>query len=159
MRWLIGTTPRTVKRYVNTYRLIKARARDPVAFDESADGIAPDEIVAFLLAVVTGHPALAAILLPALAASPPGATLNAVLADMPLDGGTPLVAASRACVRAWLTAHPRDAEAPASRFGEWAIEVRPVLLHPSGPRRLTGFGQSILLTDSGLLWQNYPAYA
>jgi hypothetical protein len=76
-----------------------------------------------LLAIVTGHPELAAILLPTLAASPSGTTLDDVLAGINLDGGTPLLAASLARVRAWLIAHPPLGNAQTSRFGEWATEV------------------------------------
>ena len=52
---LIGTTPRTVKRFVNTYRLLKGRAFDAVAFDDRHEGLGDHEVVVFLLAVVTGH--------------------------------------------------------------------------------------------------------
>lgn len=120
---LVGTTPRTVKRYVNTYRLLKARARDPAVFDEPVDGIADHEIVAFLLAVVTGHPALAALLLPALAAPPPGANLDTLLTGLTLRDNTPALTDSHTRVRAWLTTHPGHAGTAASRFAEWAAEV------------------------------------
>lgn len=120
---LVGSTPRTVKRYVNTYRLLKARARDPADFDEPIDGIADHEIVAFLLAVVTGHPALAAVLLPALTAPPPGANLNTLLADLDIRDGTNGFANSQAQVTAWLATHPGHAGAAASRFAEWAAEI------------------------------------
>jgi hypothetical protein len=116
---LVGSTPRTVKRYVNTYRLLKARAREPADFDEPIDGIADHEIVAFLLAIVTGHPALAAILLPALTAPPPGANLNTLLTGL----ATHELANSQAQVTAWLATHPGHARAAASRFAEWAAEI------------------------------------
>jgi hypothetical protein len=120
---LVGTTPRTVKRYVNTYRLLKARAQDPALFDEPVGGIADHEIVAFLLAVVTGHPALAALLLPALASPPPGATLDTVLTGLAAPDNTDALTHSGTCVRAWVTNHPRYAATAASRFAEWAAEV------------------------------------
>jgi hypothetical protein len=52
---LVGATPRTVKRFVNTYRLLKARASDPAEFDHPQGAIGDHEVVAFLLAVVTGR--------------------------------------------------------------------------------------------------------
>jgi hypothetical protein len=55
---LMGTTPRTVKRFVNTYRLLKARADDPADFSHPQGAIGDHEVVAFLLAVVTGRPAV-----------------------------------------------------------------------------------------------------
>jgi KAP family P-loop domain len=130
---LVGTTPRTVKRYVNTYRLLKARARDLTTFDEPADGIADHEIVAFLLAVVTGHPELAALLLPALASPPPGASLGTMLADLELRDDKPGLASSQARLRAWLAAHPSYAGAAASRFSGWALEVGRFSFSPAIP--------------------------
>jgi len=76
---LVGTTPRTVKRFVNTYRLLKARAGDPAEFGRLQGSIADHEAVAFLLAVVTGRPAVYRRLLPALACAPDGQTLQPVM--------------------------------------------------------------------------------
>jgi len=120
---LVGSTPRTVKRYVNTYRLLKARSPNPAVFDEPIDGIADHEIVAFLLAVVTGHPALAAVLLPALAAPPPGANLNTLITALDTRDGRQELASSQAQVTTWLVTHPGHARAAASRFAEWAAEI------------------------------------
>ncbi len=120
---LVGTTPRTVKRFVNTYRLLKARALDPSEFDEPEDGIGDHEVVAFLLALVTGHPGLANLLLPALARPGPGASVQATL-----NGLAPgVVAASQVgtsvrSVGDWLTAHG-FAGVPARRLAVWASEV------------------------------------
>ncbi|GAA1874392.1 hypothetical protein GCM10009687_47920 [Asanoa iriomotensis] len=108
---LIGTTPRTVKRFVNTYRLLKARVKDPGEFDHPRGGIGDHEVVAFLLAVITGRPTTARALIDALAAAPENVTLGSALAD------------PDPAVRRWLTQHPRFDNAPAHRFAEWAPEV------------------------------------
>lgn len=77
---------------------------------------------------------------------------DAVLAGMKLDGGTPLLAASRARVSAWLTAHPRHAEAPASRFGEWAREVsRFSSTQPSSLPHAVQPAELIRMTDSAAM--------
>ena len=120
---LIGTTPRTTKRFVNTYRLLKARALDPARFDAVGPttahppaGSAPlgdHEVVAFLLSVVTGHPDASGAVLPALLQAAPGMTAAAALTEL-----TDVDA-----VRDWLQAHPRYGSAPAERFAPWVREV------------------------------------
>ena len=80
---LVGTTPRTVKRFVNTYRLLKARADDPAEFSRLQGSIGDHEVVAFLLAVVTGRPAVYQRLLPALICAPDRQTLQPVVAALP----------------------------------------------------------------------------
>lgn len=107
---LIGTTPRTVKRFVNTYRIIKARTKEPAEFDHIRYGIGDHEVVAFLLAVTTGQPAAASVLA-ALCVDPPDGTLVGLLSD--LEGP----------VRRWLKENSRYAEAPGHRYAEWAPEV------------------------------------
>jgi hypothetical protein len=110
---LIGRTPRTVKRFVNTYRLIKARVADPDRFDHVDDrGLGDHEAVAFLLAVLVGRPADAGELFAALARAARGETLLAVL-DGRRSGD----------VEEWVKQHPRFADAPARYFGRWADEV------------------------------------
>jgi hypothetical protein len=79
---LVGTTPRTVKRFVNTYRLLKARADDPAEFDRLQGSIGDHEVVAFLLAVVTGRPAVYQRLMPALICAPDRQTLKPVAAAL-----------------------------------------------------------------------------
>ncbi|MFF5296427.1 P-loop NTPase fold protein [Paractinoplanes globisporus] len=105
---LVGSTPRTVKRFVNTYRLIKARAKEPGDFDDRRDGIGDHEVVAFLLAVVTGQREYAGELLAALARA---------------EGGTLRDAVSSPPVVAWLFTRETYASAPAHRFASWATEV------------------------------------
>jgi hypothetical protein len=117
---LVGTTPRTVKRFVNTYRLLKARADDPAEFDHPQGGIGDHEVVAFLLAVVTGRPAVYRRLLPALKCAPDTATLQSVTVELSSAGGAdpPL-----ADVLTWLSGYSRYAGAPAHRYAKWATEV------------------------------------
>lgn len=79
---LVGTTPRTVKRFVNTYRLLKARADDPAEFGRPQGSIGDHEVVAFLLAVVTGRCAVYQRLLPALICAPDSQTLRTVVTDL-----------------------------------------------------------------------------
>jgi hypothetical protein len=120
---LIGSTPRTVKRYVNTYRLLKARAWDLPAFDEPADGIADHQIVAFLLAIVTGQPELAAVLLPELTTPRPGVSLASVLTGLTLPDNAHALAGAHTRVCGWLSTNTVLADAPAARFTRWAGEI------------------------------------
>jgi hypothetical protein len=115
---LVGTTPRAVKRFVNTYRLLKARSVDPRAFDspgEGPDGALGDhEVVAFLLAVVTGLPVGAEPVLSAFIAAAPKTS-----AEQAVRGQT----AQAEAVLAWFAIHRRYADAPAERYAGWAREV------------------------------------
>jgi KAP-like P-loop domain-containing protein len=117
---LVGTTPRTVKRFVNTYRLLKARADDPAEFGHPQGSIGDHEVVAFLLAVVTGRPAVYRRLLAALACAPDSATLQTVTAALNAANG---VDPALAGVLTWLSGYPRYARAPAHRYAKWATEV------------------------------------
>jgi hypothetical protein len=77
LRPVLGRTPRAVKRFVNVYRLIRsiADARGEPFLESATDGSAPPyEAAMFLLAVVTGLPAIATdIFRAAAAAGYPGA--------------------------------------------------------------------------------------
>jgi hypothetical protein len=130
---LVGSTPRTVKRFVNTYRLLKARALDPAEFDHPQGAIGDHEVVAFLLAVVTGRPAAYRCLVPALECAPDGATLQSVAAGLVPAGAAESALAD---VHNWLAGYPRYAWAPAHRFATWATEVARFSFTPaaaSGP--------------------------
>lgn len=117
---LVGTTPRTVKRFVNTYRLLKARADDPGEFGHLQGSIGDHEVVAFLLAVVTGRPSVYRRLLPALQGAPDSATLQSVTAALRPAGE---VEPALADVLAWLGHYPRYAGAPAHRYAKWVTDV------------------------------------
>jgi WD40 repeat protein len=60
---IVGRTPRAVKRYVNTYRLIKATVRDVRRFVVDGDPLSPHRTVMLLLAVETGLRSVAAPLI------------------------------------------------------------------------------------------------
>lgn len=134
---LVGTSPRTVKRFVNTYRLLKARSADVEGFDAARDGIGDHEVVAFLLALVTGHSAAAARILPALASARAGESVHAVVGAVAgvtsdeLGPAAPAgradaaraLAASLATIQAWLADHAEYGGAPARRYAEWAAQV------------------------------------
>jgi len=83
---LVSTTPCTVKRFVNTYRLLKARADE---FGRLQGNIGDYEVVAFLLAVVTGCPAVYRRLLPALICAPDSQALRPVVASLASSAPAP----------------------------------------------------------------------
>jgi hypothetical protein len=56
---LLGRSPRALKRFVNTYRLIKVRAQDPAVFLREDEPIAQYRATLLLLALATGVPNLA----------------------------------------------------------------------------------------------------
>jgi hypothetical protein len=58
LRSLLGETPRSVKRFVNVYRLIKAISLNPAAKFIEDQPNADFKLVLFLLAVLTGLPAI-----------------------------------------------------------------------------------------------------
>ena len=60
---LLGRSPRALKRFINTYRLIKVRAEDPVAYLRDDPPLAPYRSVLLLLALSTGTPHTAAAFL------------------------------------------------------------------------------------------------
>jgi hypothetical protein len=140
---LVGTTPRTAKRFVNTYRLLKARAADPGRFDAAGapvegpggppgEGLGEHEVVALLLAIVTGRPQIASMVLRALDEATPQMTAEFVIGSLtrpdPVSSvGTKAASASATeqltDVTRWLAAHPRYARAPADRYAPWVREV------------------------------------
>lgn len=123
---LVGTTPRVVKRFVNTYRLLKARSADPeTARDTTAGDTTPadHDVMAFLLAVVVGQPEAAGLVLGALLAAPPGTTVENAL--LPLIPPRPAAKVSDGLdtVRRWVAAHRLHADAQTERYAGWASEV------------------------------------
>jgi hypothetical protein len=117
---LVGRTPRTVKRFVNTYRLLKARTVDPADFDHADGPIGDHEAVAFLLAVLVGPPEVARIVFTALAQWTERGTLGALIAAV--DGGD-TNASPLADLAAWVARHPRYSQAPVRSLATWAGEV------------------------------------
>jgi hypothetical protein len=52
---ILGRSPRSVKRFVNVYRLIKVRAAEPLDFVDTRRADSDHLVVAYLLAQVTGR--------------------------------------------------------------------------------------------------------
>ena len=71
---LLGRSPRALKRFVNTYRLVKARLGDPIGFSAPRAPLRHDDAVMLLLALNTGFPRLGPRLLDSLLAPPTGPT-------------------------------------------------------------------------------------
>jgi hypothetical protein len=118
---IVGTTPRTVKRFVNTYKLIKARSKDPSKFgDRDGGGLHDDEIVSFLLAVNTGHATLAQRLFGALVAAGESETLASVVKGLDADPGAD---PSAALIGKWLEDHATYADASVTALARWVPEV------------------------------------
>ena len=147
---LVGTTPRTVKRFVNTYQLIKARADDPAAFAAKEGLVDPAGIVAFLLAVLTGRSAVAHRLFRAIVDAAAGSNLQAVVKALqpppttpatraadPIDPVAPAAGLGRSAapvadsaerealqgIQDWLTRHPAHANILAETASAWVQEV------------------------------------
>jgi hypothetical protein len=121
---LLGRSPRALKRFVNTYRLLKVRTEDPAEFVQDGDF----ETVLFLLALCTGAPTLAA------------GFLDQVLADPGVDVLTVVEhqsgpAEEHERVRRWLDepASRRWTRLPAADLREWAAEVVRFTFHWQAP--------------------------
>jgi hypothetical protein len=126
---LLGRSPRALKRYINTYRLIKVRAEDPAALLRDDPPIAPYRIVLFLLALCTGAPHAAAAFLDAVIGSNPGR-----VGDLLSGEGE-----ERGRIDAWLadpaSARIRDLDAVDLR--PWASEVVRFTFHWHAQSRYT----------------------
>ncbi len=118
---LVGVTPRTVKRYVNIYQLLRAREADLAAFASGDEPVAEFAVVAFLLALATGQRNVAADLFAQLASSDDRASLGSVCDAVRARSG-PAARELRA-VRSWLAARPDWSGTPAGPFRRWAPEV------------------------------------
>jgi hypothetical protein len=116
---LMGRTPRSIKRFVNVYQLVKILRRS----SPSSEGGSPsdEEIAAFLLAVAEGLPALGPRLLEAVA-NPPGPTLSDILAAQ----GFAANPVELARLNQWLDDARNAAwkSVPGSRLGGVAWDVR-----------------------------------
>jgi hypothetical protein len=114
---LLGSTPRTVKRFVNTYRVLKSRTDDPDAFTEDVGAQSEYRVVGLLLAVVVGMEALAPHLFAALGRAGDDDTLRTVLRSCP--GGDSAAGRQRATLLEWLHDHDLS-DAPARPYAEQA---------------------------------------
>jgi hypothetical protein len=143
---LVGTTPRTVKRFVNTYRLLKARADDPAEFGRPQGSIGDHEVVAFLLAVVTGRPTVYQRLLPALICAPDRQTLQLVMTGLTSSAPKPSLPGSAALNTPALNPPVADPAAPAPAAPAPAASAPAVAADPA-------------LDDVGDWLARYPRYA
>ena len=121
---IVGRTPRAVKRYVNTYRLIKATVRDVRRFVVDDDPLSPHRIVMLLLAVETGLRSVAGPLLDAILDAaeddPYAKTFGDALETA--TGGAENDEAER--LEAWLANQDGEWEhAPVGVLAEWADDV------------------------------------
>ncbi|WP_028067923.1 P-loop NTPase fold protein [Solirubrobacter soli] len=83
LAWLLNRSPRALKRFLNTYRLIKVRAEDPAEFMREAEPIAPYKATLLLLAHATGRPRTAGALLDAILRDDPGEVTSPWPVQMP----------------------------------------------------------------------------
>jgi hypothetical protein len=120
---LIGTTPRTVKRFANLYRILKVRALERGEHLLDARGPWADyEILLFLLAVSTGLPDLAPPLFHALT-SGRGPTVGDVLANLGGDDGDDPHEQRRQLHSWFQDRHGRRwASVPAARCKAWIVD-------------------------------------
>ncbi|HVL93856.1 MAG TPA: hypothetical protein VM264_11000 [Acidimicrobiales bacterium] len=89
---LVGRTPRSVKRFVNVFQLVKAIGQ------AAGRSVGSPEPPVVLLALATGLPRTATALFDQLSAVPPPATLRDAAAQLPPDDHSEL--------RAWLVEQP-----------------------------------------------------
>lgn len=126
----VGTTPRTVKRFVNTYQLIKASSEDPTVFLDQQDPAA--SVVAFLLAVLMSRPTLAEHITAALADETNRTLKDAVSAVANRPDVTPEIAAGGKELLTWLTQQTVLAAVPATVADAWAEDVGRYSFTPVG---------------------------
>lgn len=112
---LLGDTPRSIKRFVNVYQLLRVL---PVPPGTSSPRY--EEASAVLLALTDGAPGLYAALYDELQQEIPGATL----ADAVASARPKVPDEEMAPYDAWALAHPNLADAPAEDFVEPARRVR-----------------------------------
>jgi len=129
LRSLLGQTPRSVKRFVNIYRLIKVVSLDRIATFVTSAPDADFKLVLFLLAVLTGLPAVSRELFWLLRTSCPDAEAK----EAGVQGSTASASRSLAEVLTALRvvgARPLAAAAsgdlvPESQAGEMGVEAFP----------------------------------
>ncbi|MGH2968623.1 MAG: hypothetical protein ACRDK0_06110, partial [Solirubrobacteraceae bacterium] len=115
---LLGRSPRGLKRFLNTYRLLKSRAPDLDAFLREDRPLAHYRAVLFLLALCTGAPSVAAKFIDeALEGGP--ATLAQRLPEISAPDD------ERDRVRAWLQAEAgaQWSALTLAQLQQWAAEV------------------------------------
>ena len=116
---LLGTTPRSVKRFVNVFQLVKtiAQARGRLSQEDV-------ERLLFLLAVSTGLPDTARQLFPIIEHSPAPRTLGTVVKGLP----------NADAIEEWLTAHPAWRRLHVAELGTWRRLVERFWFRPAPGR-------------------------
>lgn len=120
---LLGETPRSIKRFVNMYRLMKVMYLD--ATTEGADsGTSPtdSEKVLFLLAISTGLPSSVSVVLGRLRSAEPTATLEELTIELG-DAGSERIADEMSTLRSWLQRRPPWKTLEAASIVEWIVPV------------------------------------
>jgi hypothetical protein len=113
---LMGDTPRSVKRFVNVYQLVKILRRGRSV----SDGFPPDEqLTAFLLAVAEGLPELGWRLFDEVADGVAKTPLSMLL-NAPVFMQCP---AELKCAKEWLARNPIWNAVPADRIADLATDV------------------------------------
>jgi KAP family P-loop domain len=121
---LLGDTPRAVKRFANVYLLVRSVGRGH-GWPAPTDG----QIV-ILLAIATGLPQLATIMLPHIeqATSPPF-SLHSAIPAAPDPEGTPDLAREWGTLKQWLHQHPDAASMDVSGLTGWVDIIRRFRFH------------------------------
>jgi hypothetical protein len=114
---LLEASPRSIKRYVNIYRLIKSVA-DMDGTPGEGDQPAPFEAAMLLLAVQTGLPVLGPGLVERVAGADPAVRLGALVAEL-RDTGP-----ERTALEQWLATRPAAREWTLGSLAEHARHVR-----------------------------------
>ncbi|HET7486790.1 MAG TPA: P-loop NTPase fold protein [Acidimicrobiales bacterium] len=126
---LLGTTPRSVQRFVNVYQLVKSISRHGPA--PAPSRVPEHERLLLLLAIATGLPGVADALLdgaPPAAGAP--ATLRARVQALKRTGAAPAGEVDR--LTEWLAAHPRLAALKMSDLADLADVARRFSFHLGG---------------------------
>jgi hypothetical protein len=126
---LLDTSPRSLKRYINIYRLIKVVARLSPNGATPAAGPSPYEGAMLLLAIQSGLPTAGPPLVARVGLTVPGpggerARLADVVDGLAADLHDGDRRAEMASLRAWLEAHPATGDWPAPDLAPYARHVR-----------------------------------
>jgi hypothetical protein len=121
---LLGDTPRAVRRFANVYPLVRS-----VGHGHGWPPPTGGQII-ILLAIATGMPQLATIMLPRIeqATSPPF-PLHDAIPDSPSPDGTPDLASQRETLKQWINQHPDATSMDVSGLAGWIDIIRRFRFH------------------------------
>jgi hypothetical protein len=123
---IIGTSPRSVKRFVNVYRLLKVlgETTQPDAFASDEEGATFQQVI-LVLAIVTGLPALAPNLCRRIVDPGDSTTTLATLLPDLIAGASAAGLEERTRLEAFISSRPDDALAklPASTLAPWVRQI------------------------------------